>query len=299
LQRLGAKIIQIDYQDQQRLQRELEQVSVLLVVPENSSNARQEGKNLIRAARQTNVQYVGLFSLVSADQAQQEQQSIRNLRELEQIVQQQFSDNYTILRSSLFSQIFYYMTPIVEGRNQLDLPIQQDRQWSTVDVCEVVEAVYHLSRENGQREGTFLGTLGNENNRLYQFTGNQINTGPQVAEEWSRALRPGRQIQYQQIQPRQLEQYLRGIRDDDRFKTRPPTDDNEEEGCPRRDRPHSLPLGQFLNDEFIRLLIDIFALANQGKLEFKTDDLRNVLGRPPQELREYFLNNRDRFNRLR
>ena len=63
LERLGAKVIQIDYQNEQRIQRELQQVSLLLLVPEDSPNARQEGDILIRAARQANVQYVGLFSL--------------------------------------------------------------------------------------------------------------------------------------------------------------------------------------------------------------------------------------------
>ena len=63
LERLGAKVIQVDYQDEQRIQRELQQVSLLLLIPEDSPNARQEGDILIRAARQANVQYVGLFSL--------------------------------------------------------------------------------------------------------------------------------------------------------------------------------------------------------------------------------------------
>ncbi|KAI7857310.1 hypothetical protein BDC45DRAFT_435571 [Circinella umbellata] len=300
LERLGAKIIQVDYQNEQRIQRELERVSLLLMIPEDSSNARQEGDVLIRAARQANVQYVGLFSLVGADEAQEKQQrSIRNILELEQQIQQQFRDKHAILRSSLFNQIFYYLDPMIEGRNQLDLPVSQERKWSTVDVRDVADAVYNLSRQNGQRENTFFGTLGNEK-RLYQFTGNQTRNGQEIVREWSQALGNGRKIEYKQIQPQELEQYLRGIRDDSRFRNRPDdNNDQDQDDQQRRDRPHSLPLGRFLNNEFIRLLNDIFALADRGKLENSTRDLQQLLGRQPQEIGEYFQNNRDNFNKLR
>ena len=218
---------------------------------------------------------------------------------MEQQVQQQFRDKHAILRSSLFNQIFYYLDPMIEGRNQLDLPVRQERKWSTVDIRDIADAVYNLSRKNGQRENTFFGTLGNEK-RLYEFTGNQARNSQEIVREWSQALGNGRKIEYRQIQPRELEQYLHGIRDDPRFRNRP--DDNNDEDQDERqrsDRPHSLPLGRFLNNEFIRLLNDTFALADRGNLERNTRDLQELLGRQPQELSEYFQNNRDNFNKLR
>ncbi|KAI9494625.1 hypothetical protein BDB00DRAFT_761592, partial [Zychaea mexicana] len=210
-------------------------------------------------------------------------------------------DSYAIVRSALFNQVFYYLTPMIEDRNSLQLPVNQDRKWSSVDARDVADAVYRLSRQNGQREGVFFGSLGNEQ-RLYQFTGNQARNGQEIAREYSEAL-GNRNVEYRQIQQQELENYLNGIRDDPRFRSRPKEhgaeQGNNDDQKQRRDRPHSFPLGRFLNNEYIRLIAEYFALADRGKLEFNTPDLQQALGRQPQELREYFKNNRDNFNRLR
>ncbi|KAI8137751.1 hypothetical protein BJV82DRAFT_583409 [Fennellomyces sp. T-0311] len=297
LERMGAKLIQTDYNDQQRLQTELQNVSLLLLVPENSQNTRQQGENVIRAARQANVQYITLFSMLSAEQAQEQQQAIRALGQLEEQVEQQYHDNYSVIRNPIFNQIFYYLTPMIEDRNRLELPVGPERKWSSVDVRDVAEAVYRLSRQNGPQQGVFFGNLGEQ--RLRQFTGRAARNGQEIAREYSQALNREEQVQYRQIQPQELENYLNGIRDDQRFSDRPRERAGGDDEKNRRDRPHSFPLGRFLNQEFIRLIVEFYGLADRGNTELTTNDLQQALGRQPQELREYFENNRDNFNRLR
>lgn len=223
---------------------------------------------------------------------------LREYHQIEEHVQREFQNKSCIVRYPIFDQFYYYLTPMVEDRNKMMLPVERNRKWSSVNIRDVVDAVYRLSREHGKRNNQEFGRLGEKHR--WEFTPSQARSGEEIARGMSRAL-DKEQVQYEKISEQELRQYLEGIRQDKRFKHRPqqehrPNDPNEQS---RKDQPEDFPLGDYLHKEVIQLIMEFWEMANRGDADKTTRDLEEALGRKPQDLHEYFQNNRDQFQRLR
>lgn len=216
--------------------------------------------------------------------------------QLEQKVKEQFRENHCVVRTPMFNQVFYYLWPEIENKNALALPVKEDCRWGAVNVRDVVEAVWKLAKEHQKDRGAFCGLLGSKK-QLYEFTPQRNRNGKEIAREISEGME--RKVEYRQIERHQLEQYLRGIRDDRRFRERPEEENRSNRGSVERDRPYSFPLGRFLNDQCINLFLEFWEMANRNQVDKVSNDLEEILGRKPIELRKYFESNRDQFRRLR
>ncbi|KAG0168616.1 hypothetical protein DFQ28_005101 [Apophysomyces sp. BC1034] len=299
LEQLGGEIIQVNYQDQNKVREALQDVQYLLFVPENSNERIKEGENIIRAAKEQKIEYVAMFSMLGVESAQQHRE-LRHLGEyyqLEQRLRENFGEEKCcIIRRPMLAQFFYFMVPMVDDKNVLSLPVQKDKKWGVVDVSDVSEAVYRLSREN--RGGRFLGPIQKNNKKVFEFTPKRNMNGPEIARAMNKAVED-REIHFEESKAPEIRKYLQDIRQDRRFRERPNEERSKSERAVRPDRPHHFPLGDHLNDQTIDVMIEFWELANRGQLDIIKDDLKQALHRDPQDLNNYFENNRDNFRRFR
>ncbi|KAF7731250.1 hypothetical protein EC973_000666 [Apophysomyces ossiformis] len=296
LERLGGKIIQLDYRREDQVREALRDVQYVLFVPENSDERMKEGENIIRIAKEQKVEYMAMFSILGVDQAQQHRE-LRHMGEyhrLEQRVREEFgSEKHCVVRGPIVSQFFYYMVPMADSENVIRFPVNKDQRWGVVNVSEAVEAIYRLSREN--RADRFIGPI-QKNKQLFQFTPRRNLNGSEMARAMGKSLQGKREIRYDEWKAEDMSRYLQRVREDRRFRERPHEEKNKI--GERRDRPHHFPLGDHLNNQLIELMLEFWQLANRGQLDIVKDDLKQALERDPQDLNEYFENNRDNFRRL-
>lgn len=63
LEEMGAEIQEVNYKDENKLQEALRNVRNVILIPENSSDRLKEAENLIKAAKQQDVEHFGLMSM--------------------------------------------------------------------------------------------------------------------------------------------------------------------------------------------------------------------------------------------
>lgn len=214
----------------------------------------------------------------------------------------------SIVRIALPTQFFYFLAPTLVERNVLRLPIKKDKKWSTVDLNDTVDAIVKLSNQNqqGSPQGlaSALGNLfvgGHLNKQVYQFTPRKWITVEEMTGEIGEGLQQD-SIKYKEVSNQDFTQFLQELRDDNRFKERPDENmpnDPTPAGGDGHDRPFTFPLGRYLNDPYIQTMIEVVDLVNQGHYEDTTDDLKQILGREPQDIKSFFKNNRRQFKDLR
>ncbi|KAI8369551.1 uncharacterized protein BYT42DRAFT_502920 [Radiomyces spectabilis] len=291
LEKMGGKIIQVNWQDKKQMQDAFSGVNYVVFVPSNTNQCHNDGENVVKISKEQGVKYMTMMSIIGIDRIQQESrhfQYLNEIAELEKCVQQTFDkDHHCIMRTAMMSQIFYYLAPMVENKNTLCFPIEESRKWCTVDLHDLAEAVYQLSVECPQLS---------ENKAMFQFTSTKTMTCEEMAQTMSRGLEQG-PIRYNKITRDELRQYLTKMRDDRRFKDKPKGE--EEQRRPGPDTSHTFPLGRYLTECAIEVLLEYFEMVNLGKLDFVTKDLEQVLNRQPQDLHGFFKNNRNQFRRLK
>ncbi|ORZ18097.1 hypothetical protein BCR42DRAFT_490737 [Absidia repens] len=314
LAHLGGDIRQVDYNREDQLREELKNAKVVIFVPEHDNQRVQQGENIIKAAKNENVNHLCMISILGVDKTSNDHQfyHLDQYRQLEQKVQEIMGgqEKSSIVRVGMLSQMFYCMAPSIEGHGTLRLPIKKDKKWSTVDLNEVVEAITKLAHENRQGNQGFAETLnnlvsgsGHQQKQLYQFTAHRNVSMEEMVQQISQGL--GRKdIKYEQADREDIKRMLHELREDKRFKERPRPSQNDNNGGGtgsngRQDSPSTFPLGRYLTDAFIDTILEFWELVNQGRMDIVTDDLKQILGRNPSDITSFFKNNRDQFRDLR
>ncbi|KAI9311566.1 hypothetical protein BX666DRAFT_1867856 [Dichotomocladium elegans] len=307
----GAEVHQVDYQEEKQLNELMEGVRCVMLIPENSNNRVQEAENIIRVAKKNNVEHMAMLSWVGVDEIPKEQRSSseqnrwKNMREFQQIeqqIKQQFPGgggssaaagqqrNHCIMRVQMFSQFFYFITPLVQQRNAVCLNISPERRWGTVDLVDAVDAIAKLTQQNIRS----LDSGSYQSKQLLQFTTQEPVSGMDLANSIGKALGYGNdRVQYQQVDKSVLQEHLKSMSSDNRFSQRP------REGGPGTEKPYTFPLGRYLNEVAIQTKLEWFELADQGKAEKTTQDLKQILGREPTRLQEYIKKNSEQFKQLK
>lgn len=63
LEEMGAEIQEVNYKEEKKLGEALRNVHSVILIPENSSDRLKEAENLIKAAKQQEVEHFGLMSM--------------------------------------------------------------------------------------------------------------------------------------------------------------------------------------------------------------------------------------------
>ncbi|KAI8372875.1 uncharacterized protein BYT42DRAFT_594778 [Radiomyces spectabilis] len=292
LKEMGAEIKEVNYENENEIREVFHNVKLCMIIPEFSHKRVQEGENVIKACKQQNVEYVGMFSLIGVDRCQEqgtgEWKHMKQYRQLEQKIEEQFKEKHWIVRHPVYTQIFYYLAPMVEGQNVLPLPVKKNAKWGCIDLHDVVGAMVQLSKRH-DKSSIFSGER-----KLWQFTPKQNFSSEELCRQMAQGL--GRdEMQYRETKPNETKEYLTKMREDKRFKERP----QQHELAGESDKPYTFPLGKYLNEVCIETIIEWWQLANENKVDITTNDLQEALQRQPTEVLEFFKNNRDNFRRLR
>lgn len=217
--------------------------------------------------------------------------NIHQYRKLEETAIEQFeSDRVCIMRQSMYSQFFYLMTPYVESQNALRMPIEKSKRWGCIDLRDMTDAIFMLATKKFGKQQPKSGVATTLN--LYRWTPLKTMNGQEIANAMAESLgKP--ELEYEEIPAHELRSYLEQIRQDSRFKERP----RKEHGG--TDKPYTFPLGKYIHDEEIDMILEAFELANRGMADITTHDLRKALQREPQDLGQFFASNKEQFRRLR
>lgn len=311
LEEMGAEVVEVDYKSEEQLRQVMKNVRNVLVIPENSPHRVKEAECLIKAAKHHECEHLAMMSMIGVDRIHEkgregtdfsaevtEHRVFKEYCEIEKIVKQEFSgDKHCIIRRAMFNQFLYYMAPQIENENKLGLPVKKDSKWTTVDLNDVVEGIYCLAkkeqhRQRGQQQPNDVQFL---KKRIFEFTGPKPMTCEEMAHQIGEGLgRSG--MQYEKMDEREMKQMLHKVREDKRFQERPKENNDFKKGL---DGFASFPLGKFLNDQCISMMMEYWEMACKGQLNMHSEDLKHILDRQPHDLKVYFKTNRDNFKRLK
>lgn len=241
---------------------------------------------------------VGVDRVHKAEEANSSE--FRNLKEYQQIekrVKESFGgDKHCICRHQIFNQLYYFLAPQIEGENKFPLPVKKDSKWGSVSLIDVVEAVYRLARKQHQQQRSGQkDTDSFYHKNVYDFTLPRTLNAPEMAREVGQGL--GREdVEFEQISDDEFKKHLERMREDRRFKERTDSHGKIDEG---RDGWWSVPVGKFLNEQNIETMMEFWKLASKGQQDNSSDDLKKILERHPQNLKEYFKTNREQFKQFK
>lgn len=264
--------------------------------------------------------------------------NLGEFHQLEKTVQQFFDkDSYCIFRSTVWNQFFYYFGPMIEDENKIKLPVKKSTKFGSIDLADLVDAVYNLSHNpesfsnhissaatgaatQKQEQFNNLGqlyvsNLKKKNQTVFEFTPRHNFTAEQLVEYASKGLER-EDMTYEKVDSAKLYGYLSHIHNDNRFRARPiqhandiftassatrknsNNDDNNSMDLVA-DRPYTFPLGQYLNENQIKTIIEFWDLIELMNSDKTTDDLEKALDRKPQDVYHFFKRNKDQFRHLR
>lgn len=207
----------------------------------------------------------------------------------------------SIIRISMADQIFYYLAPMIEGQGVLRLPVKKDQKWTPVDLHDIIEAIVRLAEENREKN-SFFGVIGRDRKQIYQLAPEHVHKMEDLARQIGKGL-GHEELRYEQFSKDDMCRWLQKMRDDNRFKGRPSRHSGnnfqDDEPTSGRDKPHYFPVGRYLNDEWINLLLEVWELASQGKMDVSSNELKEILHRRPTEVEHYFRKNREQFRDLK
>ncbi|KAL9541685.1 hypothetical protein PS6_010188 [Mucor atramentarius] len=290
LELLGAKVFEVaDYTNKDKLKEFMDGVGYVMFLPENSSRTVKE------------------------EYAKQSTKHLNDYRHLEKYVSKHFDhDSYCVMRSAMWHQFYYYYGPMIEDENKIQLPVHEKAEFGSIDLTDLVDAVYNLSSFSEQDycfhdQGTenlaqlYIANLRKKNKTLFEFTSRHNITPKDLVQSASEGLER-KNMTYEKVSSETLYDYLRRIHNDNRFRQRPiqrATDIVENQLKLKEDRPYTFPLGRYLNDYVIEGILESWKVVDSGKEVHATDDLEKAIGRHPTNVDQFFKNNRDQFNRLR
>ncbi|KAI8360813.1 hypothetical protein BD560DRAFT_455639 [Blakeslea trispora] len=304
LEKMGCKIMEVNYTEHEKLQKALKDCTACLFIPEHSSERLKEAECLLECAKKQGVQHMAMLSFVGVDRMQEHQtesSEFRNMMEfhkIEKMVQEQFhGQKHCIIRSALMYQMFYYLAPQMQRENVLMLPVKKDAKWPAVDLNDLCEGVYCLAKMQHeqvrqQRQAESRDEIFNK--RMYNFMHQPMST-QQMTKDIAQGLECN-ELHFKEISEDELMKYMNKIKNDKNFQERP---DNENDFKKGKDGYWSFPLNKFINEQKIRCIMEYFRLANKGCLEQHHEDLQKVLERQPHDLKHYFQVNRDQFKRFK
>lgn len=242
---------------------------------------------------------VGVDKIPKSNEDPSAASKFRNMMEyqkIEQMIKEEFhGSKHCIVRHQIFDQMYYFLAPQIEGENMVCLPVKKDAKWGSVNMIECVEGIFQLCKKQHQHnrgeqvDPFFTGK------QLWEFTLHRSMKTEEMAKQIGEGL--GRdQMKYEEMSTKDFRNHLERMKQDRRFQDRPDSEGKLHEG---RDGWWSVPIGKFLNDENIETTVEYLQLACGGRVEHSSDDLRKLLDRSPQELKQYFKVNRDMFKRFK
>ncbi|KAI9478019.1 MAG: hypothetical protein EXX96DRAFT_484746, partial [Benjaminiella poitrasii] len=229
---------------------------------------------------------------------------LKQYYELETKLSQCFDKNhYCVFRSTLWHQFFYTFGPMIEDENKIQLPVRKDSKWGTINLADLVDAVFNLSvppKDNTNLSRAIIEELKKKNKTMFEFTPDHDTiTAKELVKAASKGLEVTGDLQYEQVKPKDMMAYLQRIHNDNRFRHRPTSSVSGQARPGHEERHYTFPLGKYFNDNVIKALVEYWEFADKGYTDMTHDDLRNALDKSPESIEKFFEHNQNQFKRLR
>lgn len=285
LRRLGAQVVQVDYQQEAKLQEAIQDAQWVVLVPEPENTRVQGAERIIRVANNSRVKNVVVISSRAADA---EGRTIQEYKQIERHVQRELQNpNWIVLRNDFLQQHFLYLSNWVEEKRQLPLPIQETRKFVPVDVNDISHAVLELiTRGQGSIQNIEEGL----NRQTLNLTGPEAVDGPHVVNEIKNAT--GNQVlKFQQIDREQFRRYLNQLSQDNAYKQMSSRAEQrlKSQGIPDQ-KPPTAP-----NRVEVEDIVELLDWINKGLGENVSQDLAKIIGENGHPVQEFFRRHHDSF----
>lgn len=274
------------------------------------------GRNVVEAAYLEGVKRMQMISDIALsymmkEQKEDESRPLGQFHALEQCVREKYAyGRWCIFRLSMIHQVLYYWARMVEQKGCIGMPMPPDTNFVAIgiqDICDAVATLILGSHKQDQPEDNDEEQLEVEIpdaavKRIFELTGVCVWMGETVAYQLGRALgAPEGEITYCELSPDELRQYFESIT-------------GQEQGGSNTlawfgslatrilgvpDRPGLIPdPHRHLKKFDVEFLLHWFEMAKRaGGFTRLTNDARDLIGREPRELNQFFEDNRQQFRR--
>lgn len=318
------------------LKQQMHHVKCMILVPDMTDRMAKNGINIIDAAGESGVKRIQmmsrynnhrfylvcvcmviniLFFSAACEFMQENQGMFGQMLQLERHLREEYCyGRWCIFRMSFLHQFFYIWNRMIEHRGCIGMPISKNAGFTCISIHDVCDAVATLLLSPKKQDTEMTQQDNNDDyeelfdipeqavKRVYQLTGRCPYTGEDIAVRLNEAVGAARgEITFSQISAKEMREYLEttaGIR------TGGPSSWLESivrrftVGGPHRDRPGLVPdPHKHLTAVAIDMTMQYFEMIKEGHMAKVTNDLRDLVGREPLDLKEFFYENRHEFRR--
>ena len=267
----------------------------------SSENRVPDTMNVMSAASTENVKRVQMISVLGGEYANVETSPLGQYHVLERYLRETFAyGRWCIFRLTFLNQGFYFWNDMIENNGKIGMPISPGTEFTTISIPDVCDAVATLvltgskTLQKGDDEDDVEDQEDDDDDdvedpsvikRIYELTGQCPYTGSVAAMKLNEALGGGEgEIQFAEISEEELREYL------ERKASKP----NKQADPPGLvPDPH-----RYINRAFIEAILDWFKIlksANFGRTV--THHVRDLTGKEPMDLGQFFIENRREFRR--
>ncbi|KAL1919904.1 uncharacterized protein VTP21DRAFT_1836 [Calcarisporiella thermophila] len=259
LENKGANLRKIDYSEERTLNEALSGIEILVYVPEIESSLTNVSKLVMRVLQRENIGAV-LLSVVGADQPVGR---LKQFHEIEVLFEQ--LQWLTIMRVPFVFQLLWLWAPAIRAENCIRMTMGNDRAFAPVDLRDVARALRVILLKMVEDESRMTCSQYVKKPR-YQLQGPEPLSISQIALQLSTILH--KQITYTQVTREELGRNLRKLRDGRKSPAK---------GC-----FHGHP-----TDEEVEMLLDTLDLIEEGRANFLSEDLTELVGEEVQRMQSW------------
>lgn len=194
-------------------------------------------------------------------------------------------------RVPMVHQLFYFWSRMVTQDKCVGMPISPDTEFTVIDIQDVCDAMVTMllspRKQDVDVEEDLFDIPDAAVKRIYDLTGTCPYTGGAVAYRLNEALGgEAGEITFQELDEESFRHYLESL-----GQQHPPAQDPHGRRDPFRPDPRRV-----LVPATIDLMMDCFRVARETRqMGIVKDDARNLIGRQPKDLSQFFIDNQDQF----
>ncbi|KAF7722418.1 hypothetical protein EC973_003157 [Apophysomyces ossiformis] len=288
LERMGADIQQVDYDSEAIIRKQLHHVKYLVFVPNMGDHRVSQGINILDCAAHHKVRN---FSIGVGD-AFKENVSFGHYLQLEKYVREKFAYyRWCIFRLGFLHQYFYYWSQMIESSGVIGMPLSEGDIFATVDVqdvCDCVATLLFSPKKQSNPDDDEIGIPERALKRIYQLTGPRNYSCAEMVKLLNKSLEDGEgaNVSFDHISLEKMKAYFESIMV---LKGK----ENPQQGLYK---PGLLPdPHHYLNASAIDLFLDFMAVVRCRPQTDITNDVRDLSGKDPTDLRTFFRKNNKHF----
>ncbi|CAG8705344.1 2524_t:CDS:2, partial [Racocetra persica] len=271
--KLGAEVIQIDYNKTDTIERALTGSLWVLWIPESDNDRLHMAKTFADAAKKVSVSNLLFCSVLGADDA--DEKCLREFRDMEKKAESAV-DRHCILRSALAVQCLHHFSKRIVEKNQLTLPIRRDSRMAPIHLNDVFCTIHCIVYDgHGQLRNEMEKT---HHKRHYTLTGPESISAVTLIAMMN--IVTDANVEFMEIKRRECEEYLRSCEDEKMIGlTKHGDQESREDLFPNPPCP---------NQTEILTLCDMFDYIKSGKANYISGDVQKITEHEPVPVISYF-----------